>query len=922
MDRRPTLEARPPVLINAVVRALIPPACREHVVGDLWERYRSPIQFVLDAARTVPFVMASQIRRTSTIGATIMQAFLMFVAFASSSGGLGPSVAPVVMGTMGLVLRDAYKTGVSISARQVGVDLIAGAGGVLISQAILAATLPHLLLPMPGNAGGLVSFGLLFLLRLQNPTLGAIPRQAVTHVPTTLDALMTEVRMYEQMSARARRIEALVGVVVAAFFILPLVSSPNWFLRIGWALLSAYGLYVAAFVSWKRARLMPEGLGFGESLRTIVAELIRQHGWLRTMWLWYVLPFSPGVVFVIVGGAVAASERGRPMWPALVMAAIVAGVGLIVHRGSQDMAQKLQVRIDTLAAVGERSMRRRLALITLGALLSSLTAFAQSAPPAVVAGDTEIRKILAERVDTYHQSVGIVVGVIEPAGRRIVTYGRASTGGPMPLDGDTVFEIGSMSKVFTSLLLADAVQRGEVALTDPITKYLPSSVKVPERGRPITLQDLSTHTSGLPRLPDMNPKDPENPYADYSVDQLYRFLSTYQLPRDVGASYEYSNLGAGLLGHILALRAGMDYESLVKARITGPLDMSSTTVTLTPALRGRFAPGHDRLLKPVKGWDLPTLAGAGALRSSANDMLTFLAAEIGYRQSPLAPAMKAMLQPRQPAGAPGLEIALAWHVFTANGRTIFWHNGGTGGYRTFMGFDPDARTGVVVLANASSPAGPDDIGRHLLDPKSALLAAGSPALAQPKARTEITLPVATFDRYVGRYQFAPAAFLIVTRDGNRFMAQLTGQAAYEVFAESEKDFFYKIVDAQLTFETDPQGKATAVILHQNGLNQRAPRIEGEPVVPKEVALDPKVLEGYVGRFDFVPGVSITITRQEARLFAQITGQPSVEVFASGPRDFFYKVVDAQLTFEVGPDGRATAVILHQLGRDQRAARGN
>ena len=204
-------------------------------------------------------------------------------------------------------------------------------------------------------------------------------------------------------------------------------------------------------------------------------------------------------------------------------------------------------------------MRRRLALITLGALLSTLTAFAQSAPPAVVAGDTEIRKILAERVDTYHQSVGIVVGVIEPAGRRIVTYGRASTGGPMPLDGDTVFEIGSMSKVFTSLLLADAVQRGEVALTDPITKYLPSSVKVPERGRPITLQDLSTHTSGLPRLPDMNPKDPENPYADYSVDQLYRFLSTYQLPRDVGASYEYSNLGAGLLGHILALRAGMDY---------------------------------------------------------------------------------------------------------------------------------------------------------------------------------------------------------------------------------------------------------------------------------------------------------------------------------------------------------------------------
>ena len=182
---------------------------------------------------------------------------------------------------------------------------------------------------------------------------------------------------------------------------------------------------------------------------------------------------------------------------------------------------------------------------TRGALISILSVAlcgvavrAQTPGPGGVAPDAEIRKIIGERVDTYRQSVGIVVGVIEPSGRRIVTHGRAAAGAAMPLDGDTLFEIGSMSKVFTSLLLADAVQRGEVALTDPITKFLPPTVKVPERGRAITLQDLSTHISGLPRLPDMNPKDPENPYADYSVEQLYQFLSTYQLPRDVGASYD------------------------------------------------------------------------------------------------------------------------------------------------------------------------------------------------------------------------------------------------------------------------------------------------------------------------------------------------------------------------------------------------
>ena len=325
------------------------------------------------------------------------------------------------------------------------------------------------------------------------------------------------------------------------------------------------------------------------------------------------------------------------------------------------------------------TMRRAL-LAVLCVAIFGVSPLAQSPGASGIASNPEIQKILAERVDTYRQSVGVVVGVIEPSGRRIVTYGRSSANANTPLNGDTLFEIGSMTKVFTSLLLAEAVQRGEVALTDPISKYLPASVKVPERGRAITLQDLSTHSSGLPRMPgNMKPRDPENPFADYSVDQLYQFLSTYQLTRDVGATYEYSNLGAGLLGHILALRAGMDYESLVKSRITGPLGLTSTAITLTPSLQARLAPGHDRTLQPTKNWDITSLAGAGALRSSANDMLTFLAAEMGYTQSTLAPAMKAMLQPRRPAaGPPGLEVGLAWHFLTANGKTIVWHNGGTG----------------------------------------------------------------------------------------------------------------------------------------------------------------------------------------------------------------------------------------------------
>ena len=158
----------------------------------------------------------------------------------------------------------------------------------------------------------------------------------------------------------------------------------------------------------------------------------------------------------------------------------------------------------------------RVSVLVFGIVLYAVPAIAQQSGAGLLSND-EIKKVLAERVDTHRQSVGIVVGVVEPAGRRIVMYGRASSSEAVPLDGDTIFEIGSISKVFTSLLLADAVQRGEVALADPLSKYLPASVKVPERGRAITLQDLASHLSGLPRLPDMNPKDPENPYADYLV---------------------------------------------------------------------------------------------------------------------------------------------------------------------------------------------------------------------------------------------------------------------------------------------------------------------------------------------------------------------------------------------------------------------
>jgi len=447
-------------------------------------------------------------------------------------------------------------------------------------------------------------------------------------------------------------------------------------------------------------------------------------------------------------------------------------------------------------------------------------------PNTFVPGADEIREILAKRVDQQKQAVGIVAGVIDPNGRRVVAHGNLAMADPRPLDKDTIFEIGSVTKIFTSLVLADMVIRKEVALDDPAAKYLPETVRMPERnGKSITLLDLATHSSGLPPLPG-NLK----PGAPFSVEDLYQFLSGFALPRDPGSEYEYSNLGAGLLGHLLACRAGTGYESLIRSRIARPLNMPDTGITLSSSMNQRMATGHTGMLTPVANSDLPApLAGAGALRSSANDMLTFLEAFLGYRDSPLAPAIKAMLDVRRPAGQ--ATIGLGWLIMPVHGRAVVGHNGATGGFRSFVAYDPKERIGVVLLSNASTATGIDDIGFHLLNP-NAPLADPEP----PKLRTGIDIDPELLDNYTGRYQVTPNLILEITRDRDRLFAQgwaqlphnqsgdLTGLPKFELFAEGEKNFFASVGDNQITFETGPGGRATRLILHKAGRDMPAPRL--------------------------------------------------------------------------------------------------
>lgn len=326
---------------------------------------------------------------------------------------------------------------------------------------------------------------------------------------------------------------------------------------------------------------------------------------------------------------------------------------------------------------------------------------------------SEVEQNIVDRLKSG-RSVGMVVGFIDSRGNReYFCSGFLTKKEEKKVDENSLYEIGSITKVFTCIALADMAIKGEIGFDQPAERYLPDEVKMPSRnGEKITLEHLAVNNSGLPRMPsNFHPEDIENPYADYTVENMYDFLSNYSLRWDIGKSYVYSNLGMGLLGHILSLCAGEEYEQLITRRICRVLGMDDTRISLTSAMKKRLAKGHNPAGE-VPNWDIPALAGAGALRSTAKDMLTFLAANMGITSTPLMQAMDMSHRPRFGAGK-NMDVGLGWHIRKNMKTQIIWHNGGTGGYRAFCGFIKDQKIGVVVLTNMD--IGVDDIGFHLLD---------------------------------------------------------------------------------------------------------------------------------------------------------------------------------------------------------------
>ncbi len=509
----------------------------------------------------------------------------------------------------------------------------------------------------------------------------------------------------------------------------------------------------------------------------------------------------------------------------------------------------------------------------------------------------------------------IVVGMVDAHGSRVVSCGTLDNGTGQEANGDTVFCLHSMTGTFTRLLLEDMVDRGEMKLDDPAAKYLPKSVKLPARhGKKITVRHLAAETSGFPDFREkFNPKRAENPLADFTVQKMDAFVSGCQLADDPGTKHNHGGVDKGLLGQAMALRAGMDYESLLVDRICRPLKLESTRFTLTPELKARLASEHNQPGYATPSWDWGALKPLAGLYSTANDLLKFISA-LDLTPSSLAP-LKEKWAIYFPSASPGGAI-----VYTG---------GGGFGCRSFACYDKTRRRGVVILSTSA------DLRRNFCD----FLLESEWASDRRPAATDISARL--YDSYVGQYHAvgAPSPSGVgICREGDRLFAQATPSESSpldvllppitgELLPESETRFFERLSGKPVAFSRDARGKVTGLKMDCQGKAFAYEKISDQPPKAPEpvklraaIKLDPKLLDACVGHYEIAPkapfptGGKVTIWREGDQLVGQVWGENVLKgafnIYPESETNFFIKINGAQLTFIKNDKGQVTAVIHH------------
>jgi len=466
-------------------------------------------------------------------------------------------------------------------------------------------------------------------------------------------------------------------------------------------------------------------------------------------------------------------------------------------------------------------------------------------------------------------------------------------------DEATQFEIGSITKAFTNLLLAEMVERDRVSYDTTIGELLGNDFEFANGAiADITLLQLATHTSGLPRLPsNLAPTDQLDPYEQYDEAALLQGVAAARDKQPLGHHYAYSNFGVGLLGYLLGRVHGGGYEDAVSELVIDPLGLGATGFNRADQSATAFRGGQT-----VRDWSFDALAGAGALRSTTSDFARFAQIMLGELDNPLAHDLAADRDIVSQAG--GFDITRVWHVGQSPNGEIFWHNGGTGGFWSFFGFKPATEEAVAILISG--------------DPDATGLGLRWLGFESPKP------PAGDIDEsIIGQYDLNPNFGIGVYEINGTLVAQASGQMPLGLHYVDADWYAMDVADASLHFIRE-DGKVVALELAQNSMLQRAPKTSDTAAAltktTVEIARDD--LAAFVGEYALNPSVKFTIRLGEENLEAMLTGQPFFPIFAKGDDKFFYKVVDAELHFERDDQGKVNALVLHQGGIVQRAERVN
>jgi CubicO group peptidase (beta-lactamase class C family) len=534
---------------------------------------------------------------------------------------------------------------------------------------------------------------------------------------------------------------------------------------------------------------------------------------------------------------------------------------------------------------------------------------------------------------------GLSIGYIAGDHYGIVHLGSSNPAGEKP-NNSTIYELGSISKVFTSLLLADAVARGEIDLSAAADVANPAGIRFPSRdGRSITWLDLSTHRTGLPRLATNMPvTDLVNPYRDYDSKKAAEFLNAYELPRAPGASQEYSNFAVSVLGYLVAQKAGKTYQDLLQERIAGPLKLTDTTVSLSADQTKRLATPHSKFGLAASQWTFADLPGAGGVHSTMRDMMRFAKAQLSPPSGPLGDAIELAWKQHTAADASGAAMGLAWMI-AGDGQTR-WHNGGTGGFHAALFINREIRSAVIVLCNTAVKAEVDDLAVKLIQ-KSAGLET-KPAQGEQNNSPPKLSPFTTI-RFDGEQA-------IVTYNGETYeWLELDGIKVEDIVASSKKQFGgrWQMRISEDLVELlwgmghepgntvklrlrDPKTKQDVVVdnapmTEENRDAIFSNRIQANSATPAEqgrdgTTIDVKVRGRLVGRYQLTPDFVFDVQDQDGHLMVGITNQPTQEVFPDSPTRWSYHGVDATLEFKLPKSGPATSLILHQNGAEQTANR--